>query len=275
MKLFHITEGPSTLSYLSIHLMYNKAAKIIQIRRLYKDEESLSLAPNANRVVKVLTDGSIRYIIEPDVVIEINQDLITELAPDYDYQHWVVTWNPRTFSLSIPTEFFRVNAASKFPTPALVYGEHYPVFTLSRPLKTTSFDACICVCQTANIFIEGDLFDYEAMSIMETGGVVELRKSFFPVVSLTSSGNLTPTNFVSMTSEVDVLEGEELELYYESINGQLSHNRKLTNNGIATIRVSAPNMDIGDYVRVKVGSKYYKGINEITIPVTSGENNNA
>lgn len=272
MKLFHIVESPATLDYLSIHILYNSLDKKIQIRRLYREDESAFIAPNATRVAKVLTDGSVMYIINPDRVVEISQEFIQGIDGeyDYDYQHWVVAFNPSTQFLSTPTEFFRVNAASKFPTPALVYGEHYPVFTLSRPLKTTSFDACICVCQTANIFIEGDLFDYEAMSIMETGGVVELRKSFFPVVSLTSSGNLTPTNFVSMTSEVDVLEGEELELYYESINGQLSHNRKLTNNGIATIRVSAPNMDIGDYVRVKVGSKYYKGINEIIIPVTSG-----
>lgn len=271
MKLLHIVESPATLSNPSLHILYNNIDKKIQIRQLYTDSESAFLAPNASRAAKVLSDGSIRYIVEPDRAVEISHDFIQELASNYDYQHWVVTWNPRTLSLSLPTDFFRVSAASKFSTPALLYGEHYPIFSLSKPLKTTSFDDCICMCQTSSIVMEGDAFDYETINIIERGGVLALRDSFFPNIALTVTGNLTSENFVTLTSEVSVTEGEELELFYEAVNGQLSHNRRLTSNGMATTRVSAPNMDAGDIVRVKVGSKYYKGINEIVIPVVAVE----
>lgn len=196
------------------------------------------------------------------------------------YQTWLIarpillsnlSYNP--FILRDPINLHRITYSSKLPTYATPYQDIIPVGFFNIPLSTSSYSDCYLMVAAKRLILTGDplnVIEYDR-TVMTDNDVRDLRVSRFPKIILTASGDLTPTNIITITAQVLDYNGnllpDSLELFFENINGQISHTRKVTTNGLASIKVSAPMLEPGDSVRLKAGVKFYSGISDITLEV--------
>jgi hypothetical protein len=92
------------------------------------------------------------------------------------------------------------------------------------------------------------------------------RQSVLPALSMTGPERLTPDGYATVTVNASVSDARGT-LYLEGVNGYLPKRRIQMSGGTASFRIGALGLEPGDEVRVKVGFKYFTGLDDITIPV--------
>ena len=136
---------------------------------------------------------------------------------------------------------------------------------------TSPYEDCFCIAVANDIILDGDPFTVTSFTGKSINDIVKKRIELMPHIALSTSGVLSSNSNATVTAQLVDSNGNNLtnntELFFENVNGQISHNRKTTVNGIASILVAAPMMSQGDTVRIKVGSKFFSSINDITLTV--------
>lgn len=224
--------------------------------------------------------GEIDLVIYPELKLLVDWDEIVVDRGSNDRQFWCYV-----LDLFTPLQNIIIAGISGFiPYYRSAAGHKYPsrmglprinrvleLLSISSPFHNSEFQDCLLTVTAKDIILAGDSF--EVVTDMPFEFAHDLREAWLPTIRLTATGDLTPTQYTTVRVEVVNSDGDlyggDLEVFFEAVNGQLSHNRRTTVNGEAWTRVSAPNMDIGDTVRVKAGSKYVSGLDELTLTVVS------
>lgn len=225
--------------------------------------------------------NNLTYYYSPETSKTFDFDTLVTSDFSFDvFQTWLIT-RPvypsgqlmQPFTLRDPINLHRVTYPTKLPNLTLPYYDEVPVGFFNIPLSSSSYEDCFVMVSASDLLLFGDPFEVTEVdrTTMTDEEVRALRISKFPKINLSVVGNLTASNTVSLTAELldvsDNLILDSVELYFENINGQLSHTRKTTVNGTATIKVAAPMLEAGDTVRVKVGVKYFSSVSDVTILV--------
>ena len=175
--------------------------------------------------------------------------------------------NPR---LVEPIPVLRLSSASKLPPFPSIFNRSI-VFSFNIPFQDSVYSDCFIVVLAKDLVLDGDSFNVIPIQAPQNGPAA---LAYMPSVKLTSTGSVTATQAATITAQIVDYQGNpitnhEMDLVFENVNGQISHNRCTTVNGIASTKVWAPLMDVGETVRVKVGTKYYSGISDISLTVGS------
>ena len=96
----------------------------------------------------------------------------------------------------------------------------------------------------------------------------------FPTLVMTTSDTIAPDGYATVTVSCKMPTGElctdcNSEVFLEPVVGVLPKSRVTLTNGTATFRVSALGLQSGDSIRIKAGWRYFPGLTEITLPVTT------
>lgn len=98
-----------------------------------------------------------------------------------------------------------------------------------------------------------------------------IRTLMLPHLSIAGPAEITAGSEATLTVQVEDVNGEPISrattVYLEAISGVLSKSRVVTKNGVATFPVYATGLVHGDTVRVKVGWKYFPGVDDISLKV--------
>lgn len=286
MDIFWLKTNKTIVSTIKVsHQATNKQVGLsicLDESGMFPHGQKVPLETLAPRVTLLSYEGTDYYYSPGTERVFDYNTLVTQNPESRSHQTWLITKPLDTsgnfvypFTLREPIDVHKVTYSSKIFSYAMPYFNEVPVGFFNVPSPSTPFDNCYVMVAASQLILSGDElnvieYDREAMTDKD---VMDLRLSRFPLVEFETHEELTPFNVVNLgVSLVDYkgsLLDEDVELFFENINGQISHNRKIAVGGKTTIKVSAPMLDPGDSVRIKVGAKYFSGINDIILEVKS------
>lgn len=193
------------------------------------------------------------------------------------FEHWVITQYsgygitplavPRIFP---PIATIRRATASKVAAGEFFLVDRIPVVSFFTPSPSSVLEDCCILATGADIVVNKSFFNVIS-SEGDENYFYNLWSGNLPVIEFTVTGTLTSINAVVIDVLVRDKEGGiwpyDFELFIENVNGQVSHNRATLLNGEARFKVYAPLLSAGDYIKIKVGTKFFKGLNEIILNV--------
>ena len=278
---FYSNLSDSDVVLVSLYINQNASAETITLKRAVSLSEIYNggdgpVPEFATTHTSIL--GNTLYTLSTKEVVLNLPSLVTQYGSPSDYQTWAIC-NYVDYSLPdaavrgifLPTPLFRNTASSKTPgiEPALYMRQ--VCYSLNIPFMTSPYEDCFCIAVANDIILDGDPFTVTSFTGKSINDIVKKRIELMPHIALSTSGVLSSNSNATVTAQLVDSNGNNLtnntELFFENVNGQISHNRKTTVNGIASILVAAPMMSQGDTVRIKVGSKFFSSINDITLTV--------
>jgi hypothetical protein len=275
MKLYYFKKESGlsdNLPKLWVHC--SKPDSVIQVSTIETDDMMINNSSfNITTVDLITTEkNNITAFTTGNIVLDLG--LLTEAARGkikrHDRQVWLGWWKRGHPTLLGPAPIFQMSTGHKFSTKlSPLYFERTEVFSFSSPFADSVFDECFCTVTAPELVLTGD-----PLELITDHGFTDpddLREYLLPSISLSSEGMLTPNSPATVTAQVvnadGKLYGGDMEIWFETVNGQISHSRKSTVDGFASIKVIAPMMEKGEVVRVKAGTKFVTGIADISLTV--------
>ena len=274
MKLYWVDKSTEP-GFPPLYIDLDNSNGTVSISRLYTfDEMSQDGKPLEFATPVISVNNNAYYLVglpySAVVVFNLEQLRTKWGRGPYDMQSWIACMSLRTNYLveAIPT--FRFTSSSLEPIMFAPVYDKFMVASFNVPFSNSAFSDCSLFIGAPDVVLAGDIF--EIINVPNDGAYNKIA-ACFPSVILTSHGKLTPTRPATVIAQVVDQAGIpvscEMELFFENVNGQLSHNRRVAVAGSGWTKVSAPNMDIGDTVRVKVGTKFVSGMSDISLLVES------
>jgi hypothetical protein len=256
----------------ALYINIDSSAEVIIMDRLYSPFAAERLVSAADAVSIDGFNYKINSATGAGVILN-NQRLLGALEGSLDRQCWSVMGRMMDKSLSGPLPYYRKSYASKTPviSSPVFYGT-VEIASVIRPNRTSSFsDYIIAAAATDLVIVSNE--EIEIISDHNFTSIEEVGSLFFPHIILTQLSDLTLTQAATVEATVvDINEQPyptDIEIFFENINGQISHSRKMTSNMTTSIKVAAPMMEIGDIVRIKAGTKYFASISDVSLEVVS------
>lgn len=286
MKLFYIriAEGQELLGnpeFSSVYIHQDESNEEISIKRAYLASQisSISEPPFEGTSSFTSLGNNELFIYNEGVGIYFTfEDLKYKWGTPTDYESWVICQyyninTPQSVILVEPVPIFRMSCSSKIPLPSPAIYDRLQLASFNIPFSSSVYSDCFIIVTAKDLVVDGDVFEIIEVANPSLGLATEIRAQYLPHIILSSSGTLTPSQHATVTAQVvDYLNNPiscEMELFFENVNGSLSHNRRITEEGSGWTKVSANLMEAGETVRVKVGSKFFSGLAEILLVVGS------
>jgi hypothetical protein len=284
MRLFYIKMGEvndilGNPEFSSVYIHHDETNEKISIKKAYLASQisSISNPPfEGTSSFTSLGDAELFIYSEGEGIQFTFEDLKHKWGTPTDYESWVICkyYNMMVQQADIlvePVPIFRMSSSSKIPLPSPAVYDRLQLVSFNIPFSSSVFSDCFMVVTTKDLVVDGDAFEIIEVANPSLELAAEIRTQYLPHIVLSSSEILTPSQHVTVTAQVvDYLDNPvscEMELFFECVNGSLSHNRRTTEEGSAWTKVSANLMEVGEVVRVKVGSKFFSGLAEISLAV--------
>jgi hypothetical protein len=252
-------------------------------------------SPTGQRLPIPGTNGYIPTLFTYDDIVwqQINVDQVFDLAVLRnkrgwsDYQMWAIANSPNGLVTQInePLPLFTQTAATHFTADTALRALQFVMpFCLNVPFASSKLANCFLWARTGP---EGKLMllspetanSLNVITPSAPGGVPtleNLQKQRFFGLKLTLNppvSTIVPNNGSAVTVDVQVVDGKglpittDLDVYFDNVNGSISHNRRRTKGGKTSVNVMAVHMDAGDIITLKAGTKYFRALSQIDLTV--------